>query len=108
MRVTVHRAGWPTIGPVEIRNGQLQLLPLGRGQSAELWIELEAGVTLGGPRRARNVRATVGGGAVGLILDARDAPLAMPRRVDDRRAVLAGWRDAFAREASTPAGEVSA
>lgn len=103
MRVTVHRAGWPTIGPVELRSGQLQLLPLGRGQSAELEIELETGVTLGGPRSVRHVQATVTGGALGLILDARDVPLALPRRADDRRAVLAGWRDAFAREPSTPA-----
>jgi hypothetical protein len=102
MRVTAHRAGWPTTGPVELRNGQLQLLPLGRGQSAELEIELEAGVTLGGPRRARRAQVTVTGGALGLILDARDIPLSLPRRADDRRAVLAGWRDAFAREPSTP------
>jgi hypothetical protein len=102
MRVTAHRAGWPTTGPVELRSGQLQLLPLGRGQSAELEIELEAGVTLGGPRRARRAQVTVTGGALGLILDARDVPLSLPRRADDRRAVLAGWRDAFAREPSTP------
>ena len=102
MRVTAHRAGWPTTGPVELRNGQLQMLPLGRGQSAELEIELETGVTLGGPRRARRAQVTVTGGAMGLILDARDIPLSLPRRADDRRAVLAGWRDAFAREPSTP------
>jgi hypothetical protein len=102
MRVTAHRAGWPTTGPVELRSGQLQLLPLGRGQSAELEIELEAGVTLGGPRRARRAQVTVTGGALGLILDARDVPLSLPRRADDRRAVLAGWRDSFAREPSTP------
>lgn len=103
MRVTAHRTGWPTLGPVEVRSGQVQLLPLGRGQSAELEIELEAGVTLGGPRRARRVLASVTGGALGLILDGRDVPLTLPRRADDRRAVLAGWRDAFAREPATPA-----
>jgi hypothetical protein len=102
MRVTVHRAGWPTSGPFELRNGQLQLLPLGRGQSAELEIELEPGVSLGSPRRARRAQVTVSGGALGLILDARDVPLGLPRRADDRRAVLASWRDAFAREPSTP------
>ncbi len=102
MRVTVHRAGWPTAGPFDLRNGQLQLLPLGRGQSAELEIELEPGVSLGSPRRAKRAQVTVSGGALGLILDARDVPLALPRRADDRRAVLASWRDAFAREPSTP------
>jgi hypothetical protein len=35
---------------------------------------------------------------VGLVLDARDAPLYLPRRIDDRRAILAGWREVLLRE----------
>jgi len=104
MRVTVHRTGWPTVGPVEIRAGQVQLLPLGRGQAADLDIELDGGATLGGPRRSRRVRASVIGGTVGLVLDARDIPLVLPRRADDRRAVLASWRDTLGREAALPPG----
>ena len=81
----------------------------GAGQVAELEIELGAG---GDPRRgrarARRVQATVSGGAVGLVLDARDAPLILPRRSDDRRAVLAGWRDTFLREPTAPIGRSSA
>jgi hypothetical protein len=100
MRVSVHRVGWPDEDPVELRHGQLQVLPLGRGQSAELDVELGTGVSLGGPRSGRRLHATVSGGTVGLILDARDAPLAAPRRTDDRRAVLTAWRDAFQREPS--------
>jgi hypothetical protein len=38
------------------------------------------------------------GGSVGLILDARGVPTVLPRRAEDRRAVLAGWRDALNRE----------
>ena len=38
----------------------------------------------------------LGFGAVGLVLDARSVPVMVPRRPDDRRAVLASWRDAFA------------
>jgi hypothetical protein len=102
MRITVHRTGWPDQAPVELRSGQLQLLPLGRGQAAELEIELGNGVSLGGPREGRRLHATVSGGAVGLMLDARDTPLALPRRSDDRRAVLSSWRDTFAREPATP------
>ncbi len=106
MRVAVHRTGWPDHAPVEVRAGQLQLLPLGRGQAAELEIELSPGVTLGAPRHGRRVHATVSGGAVGLILDARDSPLTLPRRSDDRRAVLADWRDTFLREpVSPPSGD---
>jgi hypothetical protein len=102
MRVTVHRTGWPDQAPVEVRSGQLQVLPLGRGQAAELEIELGSGVTMGGEGQGRRLRATVSGGTVGLMLDARDAPLALPRRSDDRRAVLSSWRDTFAREPATP------
>ena len=57
MRVTVHRTGWPDQAPIEVRGGSCSVLPLGRGQAAELEIELAGGVTLGGAaagqRRAR-------------------------------------------------------
>ncbi len=98
MRVTVHRTGWPAVGPIDVRSGTVQIVPLDRGQAAELEIELEPGVSLGSSRRSRRVRTDVRGGVVGLILDARDIPLQLPRRTDDRRAVLATWRDAFQRE----------
>ena len=98
MRVTVHRPGWPSHSPVEVRVGQLHVVPLARGQEAELLIEPAPGISLGAPRRSPRIQGRATGGAVGLILDARGVPLALPRRADDRRAVLAGWRDAFIRE----------
>lgn len=107
MRVTVHRAGWPDMGPVEVRAGQIRVVPLPRGQAAELAISLAGGTSLGQERRAREVRAEVIGGAVGLILDARGVPVALPRRAEDRRAVQALWRDALLREPAAvrnPAG----
>ena len=100
MRVTLHRPGWPASRPIEVRAGQLQVVPLGRGQDAELTIELGDGVSLGAPRRARRTTATATGGSVGLILDARGVPVALPRRGDDRRAMLTAWREALSREAS--------
>ncbi|HEY7600292.1 MAG TPA: hypothetical protein VH741_10230, partial [Candidatus Limnocylindrales bacterium] len=103
MRVSLHRTGWPDLAPIEVRGGSLAVLPLGRGQTADLEIELAGGVSLGGARHGRRVHATVVGGAVGLILDARDMPLALPRRSEDRRAVLAGWRDTLLREPAAPA-----
>lgn len=105
MRVSIHRTGWPAIGPLELRSGQLQVVPLARGHDAELEIELHNGASLGGPRRTRHVSASAMGGVVGLVLDARGVPLGLPRRSDDRRAVLASWRDVFTREASLPAIE---
>jgi hypothetical protein len=98
MRVAVHRPGWPDLAPIELRHGQLQVVPLARGQVAELSIEPAAGVSLGAARRGPRVEALASGGAVGLILDARGIPMTIPRRGDDRRAVLTAWRDALNRE----------
>lgn len=106
MRVTVHRTGWPPLGPIEVRSGSVQLVPLGRGQGAELEIELEGDVSLGTTRRARRARSAVQGGPAGLILDARDVPMVVPRRSDDRRAMLASWRDAFLREPRMSTGAI--
>jgi hypothetical protein len=103
MRVTLHRSGWPSIGPIEVRSGQLQTIPLGAGQFAELEVGLEEGASLGAPRRSRRAWAEVSGGSVGVILDARGVPTSVPRRAEDRRAVLAAWRDAMLREPPQPA-----
>lgn len=107
MRVTLHRAGWPAHGPVEVRTGQVQVLPLPRGQEAELIIEPANGVTLGGTRRSPRITATATGGTVGVALDARGVPIGLPRRADDRRAVVASWRDALMREAPPGAERVA-
>ena len=73
-------------------------MPLLRGERAELELELEGGATLPAPRRAHRLRAEVVGGAVGVVLDARDVPLTLPRRLDDRREVIAGWLETLLRE----------
>lgn len=107
MRVTVHRSGWPIQTPIEVRVGQLQVVPLPRGQEAEVTIEPDDGVSLGAGRRSPRVQATVTGGSVGLILDARGVPIALPKRSDDRREVLAGWRDTLLRESAQAGGRVT-
>jgi len=99
MRVTVHRSGWPSLAPIDVRVGQLQVVWLPRGAKAELTIELAAGVNLGLPRRSPRIHAVASGGAVGLMLDARGIPIGLPRRGDDRRAMLSAWRDQLHREA---------
>jgi hypothetical protein len=98
MRVTVHRPGWPDAAPIEVRSGQLQVVPLARGQEAELTIEPGDGVTFGAGRRSPRIQALATGGAVGLILDARGIPIVLPKRGDDRRAMVGSWRDALTRE----------
>ncbi|MDQ3880916.1 MAG: hypothetical protein M3295_07585, partial [Chloroflexota bacterium] len=87
-----------------VRYGQLLVLPLAYGTQAELVVQLEAGVSLGAGRTSGEVRARVAGGAVGLIIDTRDMPIALPRRLDERSAVLAAWHDRFVREHTTPLG----
>jgi len=107
MRVTVHRPGWPALAPIELRSGQLQVVPLPRGQEAEITIELFGSVSLGAPRRSPRIRASATGGSVGLILDARGVPIGLPKRGDDRREVLAGWRDTLRREPAIGAERVA-
>jgi hypothetical protein len=109
MRVTVSVEGEDEVAPVDVRTGELRIVPLPRGRVGEVAVELIGGASLGVQRRSRHARARVTGGAVGLILDARDVPLRLPRRPDDRRAVLGGWRDTWAREtrAGAPAATVS-
>ncbi len=98
MRATVHRPGWPASAPVEVRVGQLATVPLPRGVEAELLIEPSAGVSLGTSRRSSRIEARAMGGSVGVVLDGRGIPIGLPRRADDRREVLSGWRDALMRE----------
>ncbi|MCV0404038.1 MAG: glutamate mutase L [Chloroflexi bacterium] len=107
MRVTMHRAGWPSVGPIEVRTGQLHVLPLSRGQTAEITIEPIGSVSVGQPRRTPRIDATVSGGSVGVVLDARGIPIALPRRGDDRRQVLAGWRDTLARDGAAGSDRVA-
>ncbi len=98
MIARLHRAGWPDPDPITVRGGHLAILPLPRGERAELQLELGAGVTLPGPRRSHHVRFEVTGGTVGLVLDARGIPVQLPRRLDDRRTMLASWQEQMLRE----------
>jgi len=107
MRILIRRPGWPEIGPIELRSGQVQIVPLPRGHEAELQIELLNGAMLGTAGHPAKVLASATGGVVGLVLDARGIPLVLPRRTDDRRAVLASWRDAFVREPTMPVAAVT-
>ena len=98
------RAGLPLVLGRALSSDLPVLDPTVSRRHAELTIEPGDGVTLGAPRRSPRIQATATGGSVGLILDGRGVPIGLPRRGDDRRAVLAGWRDALEREA-TPSVE---
>jgi hypothetical protein len=76
----------------------MTVLPLERGAAGELEIELERGVHIGPPVRGQRLRASVTGGAVGIVLDARDDPIQLPTRPGDARSMIQAWRDALRRE----------
>jgi hypothetical protein len=100
-RARLHRPGWPDASTVEVRTGSLTVVPLERGGSGELEIELERGVSIGHPVRERRLRVAVTGGAVGIVLDARGDPIQLPARPGDARAMVQTWRDALRRETAS-------
>jgi uncharacterized protein (TIGR01319 family) len=78
----------------EILVGELRRFPLAVGATAQVEVEPRRGFDLGnGPGKA--VRREVRGGTVGLILDARGRPLALPESTEERRAALRRWLDAL-------------
>lgn len=97
-RARLHRPGWPDIPAVEVRAGSVAVLPLERGGSGDLELELERGVSIGSPTRGLRLRAAVIGGAVGIILDARGDPIQLPARPGDARTMIQTWRDALRRD----------
>lgn len=76
---------------VEVRYGNLEVLPLPPGQQAVL--ELRPGrhfdVGLGGP--GKGGKRSVNGGLVGLIIDARGRPLRLPGDPQRRRTQMQQW-----------------
>ena len=89
---------------LELRHGELEVVPLADDEEVELEVEIGEGVSLATPRPARAVRARVMGGRVGLVLDARDVPIVLPRRAEERQPILASWHERFVRERFPAAG----
>lgn len=76
---------------VEVAAGTLEILPLPAGQQARLELRPRRGVDIGyGPGRGGKP-LTVKGGAVGLIIDARGRPLALPDDAEQRRQQIQQW-----------------
>jgi hypothetical protein len=76
---------------VEVRYGELEMLPLAPGQ--EVVLELKPrrrfDVGLGGPGKGGKRR--VSGGLAGLIIDARGRPLRLPRKPEKRHNQIQRW-----------------
>jgi hypothetical protein len=79
-------------GPLEgeLMAGQIKLLPLGLNDTAEAELTPLRGLDLGeGPGKTRNT--TLRGGVVGVILDGRGRPLALPEDDKERVKKLREW-----------------
>jgi uncharacterized protein (TIGR01319 family) len=91
-RVTV-RAGSATREEAVVA-GELKLLPLAAGETAEVVARptrrFDCGAGAG-----REVQKTVRGGTVGLVLDGRGRPLWLPEDPGERRTRLRGWLSAL-------------
>ena len=74
--------------------GSIEVLPLGVGEQAEVEILPGRGLDVGAGK-GRPRRATVEGGVVGLIIDARGRPLQLPGDPEARIAKLTEWHQAL-------------
>ncbi len=74
----------------ELNFGDLKLIPLAEGKTAEVEIEPAKGFNIGaGPGKPS--KKTVKGGTVGIILDARGRPLALPDDAKTCRDAVTEW-----------------
>ncbi|MBI3946103.1 MAG: glutamate mutase L [Armatimonadetes bacterium] len=78
----------------EVACGSLKVVPLADGQSAPVEIAPGRGLDVGAGK-GRPLSATVEGGAVGLILDARGRPLRLPPDPEARLRKLGEWHRAL-------------
>ena len=78
----------------EIAGGELKLIELGMDQCATISLTPARGIDLGaGP--GKKLSKEVRGGTVGLILDGRGRPLALPGERSACQATVQGWVDAL-------------
>ncbi|MEW6029213.1 MAG: glutamate mutase L [Chloroflexota bacterium] len=75
----------------EVKLGGLEILPLGLGQSAKLFLQPLHRTDVGnGPGRAWN--GVVNGGALGVVIDARGRPLTLTADPVRRRELMKKWQ----------------
>ncbi len=89
LRVQVQPADGGALG-YEVPHGSLELVPLATGQKATIQARVTSGVDLEGATRG-TFKAQIEGGALGLVLDARGRPIALPDDAEKRRAKIQQW-----------------
>lgn len=90
-RLVIRGEGGPA--ELDLAPGSLELVDLPPGERAVVELELRDAVRLG--LRTRHVAMEVAGGLGGLLVDLRDVPLSLPKRLDRRRELLASWQAAL-------------
>jgi hypothetical protein len=77
---------------MEIKQGELEIMPLPAGQSGRLYLQPFHHADLGfGPDRTREDGISVTGTALGLVIDARGRPLRFPADGARRREIIKKW-----------------
>jgi hypothetical protein len=96
--VTVERQPGGT-DTVEVPYGSIQIIPLRPDQHAALTVKPGSGFRVGSGEAGKALKTQPGqevkGGLVGLIVDARGRPLAIPADRDARQTVAKRWWSAF-------------
>lgn len=89
LRVTVESEGQGRL-EIEVKSGELEVLPLAPGEEAVLTLEPARQFDIGFGR-GRGKTVTAYGGAVGLVIDARGRPLSLPADTTARRSLVRQW-----------------
>jgi hypothetical protein len=77
---------------IEVKQGELEVMPLPIGQSGRLYLQPLHHADLGfGPGRTREDGIPVTGTALGLVIDARGRPLRLPADGAQRREIIKKW-----------------
>lgn len=76
---------------IEVKAGELKLLPLGLGEKRTVTIRPGKGWNMGAGKGKTIEDATVEGGVVGLVLDGRGRPMVLPNSDAERMAKLNAW-----------------
>ena len=78
----------------QLNFGEIRLFPLGQGETASVSIQPERSFDCGAGA-GKDIEREVGGGTVGLILDARGRPLVIPDHPEEGRELLEKWVSAL-------------
>lgn len=75
---------------LDVKYGELYCIPIGLNVKANLQAKPENDFDVGAGK-GKTVTATLDGGVVGVIIDGRGRPLALPEEADERKRLLLNW-----------------